>query len=148
MLTVKPPPIGLPRVFVATMVMGLVPLALLFVVWLGAAMAQSTHHHPFHYDFYRHWKQPGSTASCCDARITRDGKEEGDCEPTQADLRPARTASCAGMPGCGRRVAGSRCPMAGSCASATRTPSTATSAGITGRCFASCRPIPEAEITT
>lgn len=65
MLTVKPPPIGLPRVFVATMVMGLVPLALLFVVWLGAAMAQSTHHHPFHYDFYRHWKQPGSTASCC-----------------------------------------------------------------------------------
>lgn len=86
----KPPPLGLPRVFVATMAVVLVPFAALFVIWLGAAMAQSTHHHPFHYDFYRHWKQPGSTASCCDARITRDGKEEGDCEPTQADLRPGK----------------------------------------------------------
>jgi len=48
------------------------------------------HHHPLHQDFYRTWKQPGSSASCCDARVTRDGREIGDCEPTQAELRRNR----------------------------------------------------------
>lgn len=53
---------------------------------IAAARAQ-TGHHPHHRDFYRHWKQPGSDLSCCDARIEREGIEVGDCEPTQAEVR-------------------------------------------------------------
>lgn len=53
----------------------------------GAAMAQQPHHHEFHRDFYRHWKQPGTGVSCCDARMTRDDQEVGDCEPTRAEIR-------------------------------------------------------------
>ncbi len=62
----------------------------LFVLALtaaGAALAQTPHHHEFHQDFYRHWKQPGTGVSCCDARVTRDGQEVGDCEPTRAEIR-------------------------------------------------------------
>ncbi|MFN4017502.1 MAG: hypothetical protein ACK4JB_19335 [Reyranella sp.] len=53
----------------------------------GVALAQQPHHHEFHQDFYRHWKQPGTGVSCCDARVTRDGQEIGDCEPTRAEIR-------------------------------------------------------------
>lgn len=52
-----------------------------------AALAQTHDHHPFHRDFYRHWKQPGTNVSCCDARVTKDGQEVGDCEPTRAEIR-------------------------------------------------------------
>lgn len=62
-----PPPIAVPRVFVATMTMVLVPFAALFVVWLGAAMA----HEP-----YTDWRQPDQpTLSCCNG---------DDCRPTRA----------------------------------------------------------------
>ena len=44
-------------------------------------------HHPFHHDFYRHWKQPGTNISCCDARMEKNGVEVGDCEPTKAEIR-------------------------------------------------------------
>lgn len=54
---------------------------------VGTAVAQVPHHHEFHQDFYRHWKQPGTGVSCCDARVTRDGQEVGDCEPTRAEIR-------------------------------------------------------------
>lgn len=57
---------------------------------LAAAAAPARadeHHHPLHKDFYRHWKQPGSEASCCNARVERDGIETGDCEPTLAEVR-------------------------------------------------------------
>ena len=44
------------------------------------------HHHPLHHDFYRHWLQPGTGISCCDARVMKDGVEVGDCEPTDAKV--------------------------------------------------------------
>lgn len=52
----------------------------------GIGISQQ-HHHPLHLDFYRHWKQPGTGISCCDARIERDGVETGDCEPVKAEIR-------------------------------------------------------------
>ena len=45
------------------------------------------HHHPFHQEFYRHWKQPGTTESCCNARVVKNNVEEGDCEPATAEVR-------------------------------------------------------------
>lgn len=71
-----------------------VATALVIALAVVAAMmamrtAWSQDHHPHHRDFYRTWKQPGVTppVSCCDARITREGIEVGDCEPTQAEMR-------------------------------------------------------------
>lgn len=67
----------------------LVLFALAFTA-ASVAWAQTGHnhdHHEFHRDFYRHWKQPGTGVSCCDARVTRDGQEVGDCEPTRAEIR-------------------------------------------------------------
>lgn len=55
-----------------------------------AISVSQQHHHPLHQDFYRHWMQPGTNVSCCDARITKDGREIGDCEPTQAELRRSK----------------------------------------------------------
>ena len=45
-------------------------------------------HAQFHRDFYQYWREPGDpNASCCNARIESDGRETGDCEPTQARVR-------------------------------------------------------------
>ena len=62
-------------------------LALLSIAGAAAQTVLPFHHHPFHQDFYRHWKQPGTNVSCCDARVTKDGQEIGDCEPTRAEIR-------------------------------------------------------------
>lgn len=58
---------------------------LLFAI--NAAQAQSGHERWHMY--YQHWKQPGTTVSCCNARIIdKDGKTlSGDCEPTRAEIR-------------------------------------------------------------
>ena len=59
-------------------------------VWLPGtvALAQANHsHHEHHADHYRHWQRPDAGGSCCNARIVKDGYEEGDCEPTKAELR-------------------------------------------------------------
>ncbi len=79
----KAPPLALPRVFVATMA------GVLFVVWLGSAMAQDGHQRWHHY--YQHWKQPGTDQSCYSARqyICRH-PVTGDCESTQATIRAGR----------------------------------------------------------
>jgi hypothetical protein len=62
-------------------------LPLAFALY-GCPPGNTQDHHPLHHDFYRHWKQPGTNTSCCDARIERrDGSEVGDCEPTKAELR-------------------------------------------------------------
>lgn len=51
------------------------------------ARAQSDGHARWHH-YYRTWKQPGSEASCCNARQPSPfGGETGDCEPTRAELR-------------------------------------------------------------
>lgn len=76
-------------------------LLLIAVVWslamviigytAGRVRAQSPHH-PLHRDFYRHWMQPGISppVSCCNARMTVQGVEVGDCEPTEARLVAGR----------------------------------------------------------
>jgi len=75
------------RGFLRWLILWLAVIALGLVL-LGWGIARAQHHHPFHKDFYQHWKQPGSTASCCNARVPGPmGGEVGDCEPTQADLR-------------------------------------------------------------
>lgn len=57
-------------------------LALLVV----AAFAQDGHSRWHHW--YQHWRQPGTTTSCCNARQTGPlGVETGDCEPTRAEIR-------------------------------------------------------------
>ena len=50
-----------------------VVLFVLAAMSAGAAMAQTAphHHHEFHQDFYRYWKQPGTGVSCCDASPAR-----------------------------------------------------------------------------
>lgn len=61
-------------------------LLVLAVLSIGSAFAQD--HHPLHRDFYRHWREPlNPERSCCDARVTKDGVETGDCEPTKAEMR-------------------------------------------------------------
>lgn len=63
------------------------------VLVLGAliAAARAQDHHPLHRDFYRHWRAPDNpNASCCDARIEKDGTVVGDCEPTQARIVAGR----------------------------------------------------------
>lgn len=70
------------------------PLALLFaavIVFGYVTNGRGQDHHPLHRDFYRHWKQPGSELSCCNARIVwPQGAETGDCEPTDAKLISGR----------------------------------------------------------
>lgn len=78
---------GLERVAARPAAVSAIVLLLLAFTAASTALAQEPHHHEFHQDFYRHWKQPGSTVSCCDARVTRDGREIGDCEPTRAEIR-------------------------------------------------------------
>lgn len=59
-------------------------------VWLPSttAFAQThQHHHEYHADHYKHWQRPDTGGSCCNARTVKDGYEEGDCEPTKAELR-------------------------------------------------------------
>lgn len=46
----------------------------------------SEHHHKYH-PAYETWKQPNSTASCCNARFNEQGQEVGDCESTSFELR-------------------------------------------------------------
>ncbi len=74
--------------------LALIALAVaVFLVAIGflAGRASAQDHHPLHRDFYRHWKQPGSSTSCCNARIVHpNGGETGDCEPTEARLVAGR----------------------------------------------------------
>lgn len=65
----------------------------LMVAILGAIIATChprqirAQHSDHHRDFYRHWLQPGTSKSCCNARIMAFGHVIGDCEPTQAEIR-------------------------------------------------------------
>lgn len=51
------------------------------------ARAQDNGHHLHHADHYSKWKQPGTSASCCNARETKEGRITGDCYPTTAEVR-------------------------------------------------------------
>ena len=50
----------------------------------------SQHHHELHQDHYRKWQRPDVGGSCCNARVTKEDEELGDCEPTRAELRGER----------------------------------------------------------
>jgi len=64
-----------------------VTIATLMSVGIGfEAFAQDGHTR--YHQYYHKWKQPGSGASCCNARVrTPWGQETGDCEPTRAEMR-------------------------------------------------------------
>jgi hypothetical protein len=51
------------------------------------ARAEDNGHDLYHADHYSRWKQPGSNASCCNGRETKDGRTIGDCYPTTAEVR-------------------------------------------------------------
>jgi hypothetical protein len=44
----------------------------------GASQAEELVHRLYHDSDYRHWKQPGTTISCC---------SDQDCAPVKAELR-------------------------------------------------------------
>jgi hypothetical protein len=46
-----------------------------------APKAEELGHHHFHDSHYRHWKQPGTSISCC---------SDQDCAPVRAELRQGR----------------------------------------------------------
>lgn len=56
-------------------------------VFLPLKARGQDHHHALHEDFYRHWMQPGTNISCCNARVEVNGVETGDCEPVKAEVR-------------------------------------------------------------
>ena len=64
-------------------------IALLMVVFATTprARAQDNGHHLHHADHYSKWLQPGTAASCCNGRETKDGQTTGDCYPTTAEVR-------------------------------------------------------------
>src|ERR1700754_2278046 len=64
-------------------------LAAFIVVFATApkARAQDNGHHLHHVDHYSKWKQPGTNASCCNGKETKDGQSTGDCYPTTAEVR-------------------------------------------------------------
>lgn len=73
---------------VATYLLAALAFVAVVTVFLPLKARAQQHHHDFHKDFYRHWMQPGTTASCCNARIMQpNGVETGDCEPTKAEIR-------------------------------------------------------------
>ena len=73
-------------IIIATALLGLAGILI-----LAPTNARSQDHHPLHREFYQEWKQPGSGASCCNARIVIQSNsgpiELGDCEPVAAEIR-------------------------------------------------------------
>ena len=69
---------------------GIVPALAVWLAVTGAVAQSSSHHHPFHEHFYESWQRPDVGGSCCNARSTTDGREEGDCEPTKAEIRSGK----------------------------------------------------------
>lgn len=68
-----------------TVRLAILALYTLFALSVYPALGQD--HHPLHKDFYHHWRAPDNpNTSCCNARIETDGREVGDCEPTQARI--------------------------------------------------------------
>jgi hypothetical protein len=62
-------------------------LCAIIVVLAQLSPAYAQHGHERWHQYYRTWLQPGTTVSCCNARITQFGIESGDCEPTKYEMR-------------------------------------------------------------
>jgi len=65
----------------------IVALFMFVFVATPRARAQDSGHHLHHTDHYSKWLQPGSAASCCNGRESKDGHTAGDCAPTKAEVR-------------------------------------------------------------
>jgi len=52
---------------------GILAVIMLGFAWTPKARAQSNDHHLYHADYYSKWKQPGTDASCCNGKETKDG---------------------------------------------------------------------------
>lgn len=59
---------------------------LIVLILLVISFPVTAQHERWH-EYYRHWKQPGTNQSCCNARVDVFGVEHGDCEPTRAEIR-------------------------------------------------------------
>lgn len=65
----------------------IVALLMLAFAFTPKARAQDNGHHLYHADYYSKWHQPGTHASCCNGKETKDGQTTGDCAPTRAEVR-------------------------------------------------------------
>lgn len=58
------------------------------LIAIGIIVGATLHVRPAKaHDHYTHWKQPGTSSSCCNEKKTVDGETTGDCYPTVAELR-------------------------------------------------------------
>ena len=64
-------------------------IALLTFAFVATPRARAQNNGPplHHADYYSKWRQPGSAASCCNGKETKDGQTTGDCAPTRAEVR-------------------------------------------------------------
>jgi hypothetical protein len=84
---------------VKTFLIALIPWAVGMAVYAQDMPDMDSHTagHAKYHDFYQHWMQPGSSISCCNARVTYPGGGfVGDCYPTTAELRPSADPSIKG----------------------------------------------------
>jgi hypothetical protein len=69
------------------LLIALLVAAIALVLALISLIAQAQSGHERWHQYYRTWLQPGTTISCCNARVTTYGVEIGDCEPTRYEMR-------------------------------------------------------------
>lgn len=62
-------------------------MSLSIAILLTVKLAFGQDGHERWHQYYRTWMQPGTTISCCNARVTTYGVEHGDCEPTRYEMR-------------------------------------------------------------
>jgi hypothetical protein len=77
-------------IFQSSIYIGIAAILAAFIVAFATApkaRAQDNGHHLHHADHYSTWKQPGTNASCCNGKETKDGQTIGDCYPTTAEVR-------------------------------------------------------------
>lgn len=60
---------------------------ILIVLILAAISFPVAAQHERWHEYYKHWMQPGTNISCCNARVDTFGVQSGDCEPTRAEIR-------------------------------------------------------------
>jgi hypothetical protein len=82
--------LGLPTRIESPAYIGIAAILAAFILAFATApkaRAQDNGHDLHHADHYSKWKQPGTDASCCNGKETKDGQTTGDCYPTTAEVR-------------------------------------------------------------
>jgi hypothetical protein len=91
--TLPPPSTALlrqPGIFQSSAYIGIAAILAVFIVAFATApkaRAQDNGHHLHHADHCSKGQQPGTNASCCNGKETKDGHTSGDCYPTTAEVR-------------------------------------------------------------